>query len=170
MSKKTLYLVRHAKSSWDDPSLSDFDRVLDSRGLRDAPRMADFVSKKMDEAGGIKPLFISSPAKRAITTAQIFAKAIGIGDEEIILETGIYHAYASDILSIIHGLHTETNTAFIFGHNPTFTEVANIFRKERISEMPTCSIVRIEAKIDRWSDLNEKTVKKTDFWYPKMLP
>ena len=126
---RTLYLIRHAKSSWGNPGLRDHDRPLNERGLHDAPKMAQLLAEQ-----GIKPdLLVSSPAKRALTTALYFAEAFKIEGIEVLREAKIYEAFPHEILSIISDLPESAQTVALFGHNPTFTEVANRFMENDLS-------------------------------------
>lgn len=160
---KTIYLVRHAKSSWDNPSLRDIERPLNKRGLRDAPFMAKLLSAK-----GIKiDQLISSPANRAYTTATYFAKALGKDQAEIQQMDEIYEAYSRDILNIVNSLPATLDTVMLFGHNPTFTSFANFFSRDYIANMPTCSIVQIDADVSSWEKFNERTGRVVAFHYPK---
>ena len=166
---KTLYLIRHAKSGWDDLSVRDFDRTLSNKGLLDAPVMADFLVKEATERGGQPDLIISSTAKRAMMTAQIFADAFGIAASKIVGEKEIYDAFVSNIVKLINNLPYEANVALMFGHNPTFTSVANWFSKETyVNDMPTCSIVRLEANVADWKGFDRDTADLTGFWYPQV--
>ena len=161
---KTIYLIRHAKSSWKDMSLRDYDRPLNKRGLRDAPFMADLLKEK-----GITPdAIVSSPANRAYTTACYFAKALKIEKENIIKEEDIYEAYHSTVLSIIQKQSDTIDTLLVFGHNPAFTNLANLFTKNYIDNVPTCGIVEIAASIKSWAELNEENGKVVNFLYPKL--
>ena len=160
---KTLFLVRHAKSSWDNPGLRDFDRPLNERGQTDAPRMAQFIVKQ-----GITPdLLVSSPAKRAITTALFFAEAFNKKPEEVVRETNIYEAYPQEILQIISRLPSDANTVMLFGHNPTFTDVANRFTEDFIENVPTCGIVKIMSNVEHWNELYEGNARVTACFFPK---
>ena len=162
---KILYLIRHAKSSWAEMGKTDFERQLDERGHRDAPRMAELL-----RGLGVKPdLLVSSTALRALTTAQYFADAFLINNDAIQKEKEIYEATESDVLHIVRGLPNDKNTVFMYGHNPTFTFFANRFSKDYIDNLPTCGIVKIELNADKWSDFNEKSARSAGFWYPKML-
>lgn len=162
---KMLYLIRHAKSSWDFPELKDFDRPLAARGLRDAPFMAGMLKKE----GVVPDKLVSSPAKRAFSTAVFFAQAQGLQADDIVRNISIYHAFAEDILSIARDWPDDWNTVFLFGHNPTFTSVANYFAKEYIDNVPTCGIVAIKLDIDQWRALKKHAGIVTDFWYPKQF-
>lgn len=159
---KTVFLVRHAKSSWDHPGLRDFDRPLGDRGIRDAPVMAALLAGK-----NIRPdALVSSPANRAITTAGYFARAFKMEEAAIQQEPKIYEALSATIIELIKAFDQDWQTVLVFGHNPTFTDVANQF-SGRIDNVPTCGIVQIDADIDRWPDWSSKTAKVTGFWYPR---
>ena len=161
---KTVYFIRHAKSSWEDASLSDMDRPLNKRGLRDAPFMADLLKGK-----GAKPdQIISSPANRAFTTSTYFAKVFEIPVSEINIQATIYEAYTSDVVTLIQELPDVLNTVLLFGHNPSFTSLANLFsKKEYLPNVPTCGIVKVQANINTWAEFSEVTGTRTDFHYPK---
>jgi phosphohistidine phosphatase len=162
---KNLFLIRHAKSSWAQVGAKDFDRVLDERGHRDAPKMA-----KILRGMGIKPdLIISSPAKRAITTAQYFAKELEIPFEKIDLQADIYEASESDLLHVIRNIADVNQTVLLFGHNPTLTYFPNRYSEELIDNVPTCGIVQLLLNNEKWSEFNVKNVSKKEFWYPKMF-
>lgn len=160
---RTLFLIRHAKSSWDSPGLRDFNRPLNERGLRDAPKMAQIlVGQKV-----VPDLLVSSPAKRAITTAQFFAAAFGIPGESIDQRPEIYEAAPRDILKVIAGLPDPAHTVLLFGHNPTFTDVANHFSDELIYNIPTCGIVRIDSGAATWREMYEGNSSVKACFFPK---
>jgi phosphohistidine phosphatase len=162
---KNLFLIRHAKSSWAETGAKDFDRGLDERGLRDAPKMAEIL-----RGMGIMPnLIISSPAKRAITTAQFFAKTLGIAFDKIDVQSDVYEAHESDLLHVIKAISDNNQTVLLFGHNPSLTYFPNRYSDDFIDNVPTCGIVQLSLDAERWSDFNEKTVTKIGFWYPKMF-
>ena len=160
---KTLYLVRHAKSSWSTPGMRDFDRPLNDRGLNDAPKMASFLQK----SGLIPDLLVSSPARRAHTTARFFADTFGINDQEIVLKPDIYEADPTDILRIISELPETSSAAMIFGHNPTFTDVANLFSDDIIENVPTCGVICIKSRADKWNELFEGNSRIAASLFPK---
>ncbi len=160
---RSLYLIRHAKSSWDHPGLRDFDRPLNSRGHRDAPQMALLLKNK-----GIRPNFIiSSPAKRALTTAQYFAQTFGIAEENIAREEDIYEASTSDILRILRGLPDEAHTVFLFGHNPSLTDTVNHFSQEYISNIPTCGVAALVTDAEQWAELHQDNTRLMQCFFPK---
>lgn len=160
---KTVFFIRHAKSSWEDMSLKDIDRPLNKRGNRDAPFMAKMIKGK-----GIKvDAIISSPANRAYTTASFFAKELEIPIEDIIIEDSIYEAYIDEVLNVIKKVDDRYQTIMIFGHNPTFTSLANMFSKDYIANVPTCGIAQIESSVDSWTLFNRQNATRTGYFYPK---
>ncbi|MDO8366481.1 MAG: histidine phosphatase family protein [Saprospiraceae bacterium] len=161
---RTLYLIRHAKSSWGNPGLRDHDRPLNERGLHDAPKMAQLLVEQ-----GIKPdLLVSSPAKRALTTAFFFADAFKVEPVEVLREPNIYEAFPQEILRIISELPESATTVMIFGHNPTFTEVANQFiENDFIENVPTCGVVKITSSAPSWREFYEGNSKVAACYFPK---
>lgn len=160
---RTLFLIRHAKSSWDSPGLRDFNRPLNERGMHDAPSMAKMLAKR-----GVQPdLIVSSPAKRALTTALFFAEAFGIAADQVKKEPDIYEAGPLDILRIVGSLPNEAHTVLLFGHNPTFTEVANGFTDDLMDNVPTCGIVQIESKAEHWGEMYEDNSRVVACFFPK---
>ncbi len=159
----TLFLIRHAKSSWDHPGLRDFDRPLNERGLYEAPLMAQILLRE-----GIQPdLLVSSPAKRAWTTAMFFATAFGLREEAVRRELDIYDADPPDIMRLINQLPDSAGTIFMFGHNPTFTDVVNRFAEKHIENLPTCGIVRIESDGGSWAAFDEGNATVRKHYFPK---
>lgn len=160
----TLYLIRHAKSSWGNPGLRDHDRPLNERGLRDAPKMAQLLVEQ-----GVKPdLLVSSPAKRALSTAMFFAEAFKIKSAELHREPNIYEAFPQEILRLISELPASAHTVLLFGHNPTFTEVANRFTKnDLIENVPTCGVVKITSTAASWREFYEGNSNVAACYFPK---
>ena len=147
---RTLYLTRHAKSSWDDPTTDDFHRPLNERGERDAP----FMAKVFKERGEPVDRLVSSPAVRAITTAKEFAKALGVAEKDITLDKGIYLAPAEMLLRTVNLLNDGWQRVMLFGHNPGFTELAEYISDADIGEMATCATLRIDFTVDKWSEVS----------------
>ena len=145
---RLLTLVRHAKSSWDYPELSDFERPLNERGRRDAPVMATRTAK-------IAPLperLVSSPALRAITTARSFAATLGMDSDEISVPPKIYDASLATLMRIVRELDDGDRHVMMFGHNPGFSRLAHELARCSFNEMPTCAVARIELEIKTWAD------------------
>lgn len=155
---KTLYLIRHAKSDWNNPALSDFDRPLNKRGLRDAP----FMAKKLIELNFNPGLIVCSPAKRTITTSELISNRTST----FYVDT-IYEASLSDLTNIINTLPYEHTEIAIIGHNPSITMLSNYLTNDYIDNMPTCSVVKIELEIDNWNEVIEGIGTKKYFIYPK---
>ena len=160
---KTLLLVRHAKSSWDDHSIRDFDRPLNERGKRDAPLMAE---KLYDNSVPID-VIVSSPAKRADKTAQAFAKKYGIGQDDLCLKTELYMADTGQFYEVICGINDRFDHAAVFSHNPGITEFANHLNVAAIDEIPTCGIFAVTVQAESWTEFRNAPKKFWFFDYPK---
>jgi len=160
---KQLLLVRHAKSDRDDPDLADFDRPLNKRGHRDAPEMAERLSKKRI----IPQLLVSSPAKRAITTAEYFADVLQINKKKIREEMDIYEASSSRLLKVISNLDNRYDLVALFGHNPGLSNLAMNLTDGHISDIPTCGIVLIKFPFDDWAMVSNNTGELEFSDYPK---
>ena len=144
---KILYLIRHAKSDWEESSLPDFDRKLSKRGDHDSALMSNLLFAK----GITVEKIISSPAKRAQTTAKIFASKFGIDKHEIQLEKKIYEASRKTLLEIIHHIDDAVSSVMLFGHNPGLTSLVN-YLGASIENLPTCAIAAFEFDVDSWKD------------------
>lgn len=162
---RLLTLIRHAKSSWEYPELSDFERPLNERGRQDAPLMADKVRKYPPKPDRL----VSSPALRAITTAHVFAEVLGLSHEDIVLVPKIYEASASTLLRIVRGLDDGDRHVMLFGHNPGFSELAHLLGPCNFDELPTCAIARFELDIKTWDDVSEDCGRLVRYGYPKMF-
>ena len=160
---KTLLLVRHAKSSWDQAGLSDFDRPLNERGKNDAPVMAKRVKEKEIELDHL----ISSPAKRAKKTAKYFAEEFGFNKEDIKLVEGLYGATQSEFLQAVRDINDKYKTVALFSHNPGITDFASSLTNVRIDDMPTCAVFALKIKADSWNDFANAEKNFLFFDYPK---
>jgi phosphohistidine phosphatase len=160
---KTLYLVRHAKSSWDNPDLKDYERPLNDRGLRDAPRMG----KRVKEREITPDLMLSSPAERAISTCRTIASVIGYSADRIKTDRRVYHADEDDLFSVLKELNENQKTVMLFGHNPGFTYFANTLLNENIMNIPTCGIVGCKIKINFWKEIKPGCGELLFFDFPK---
>ncbi|MBK5269369.1 MAG: histidine phosphatase family protein, partial [Bacteroidia bacterium] len=137
---KRVLLIRHAKSDWDDPSLRDFDRPLNSRGKRDAPVMANRLREKKIKIDA----FISSPAKRAKRTASVFAKEFKVKKKEIVFLDKLYGAEPDIFGEVIKNMDDAFDSIAIFAHNPGLTDFANRLTDVRIDNIPTCGVFAIK--------------------------
>lgn len=160
---KTLILIRHAKSSWNHPGLSDFDRPLNERGKKDAPEMA----KRLKEKGIELDHLISSPAKRARKTAKYFAEEFGFGKNDIKLAEELYAASRPEFLHAVTGISNKFNSVALFSHNPGITDFASSLTKVRVDEMPTCALFALQVETDSWEDFADAEKKFLFFDYPK---
>ena len=161
---KQLIVVRHAKSSWNEPALNDFDRPLNKRGKHEAPFMAKKLKDKIEQID----LIITSPALRAITTANIFAAEFEYEVENIIKQNLLYEADYSDIVKALHEIDDKIERVMLFGHNPGLTVFINYITGRQIDNLPTCGIAGIEFDFESWKELNPSTGKLFLFEYPKM--
>ena len=160
---KILILVRHAKSSWDAPGLSDFDRPLNERGKKDAPEMAKRLKEKNIKVDQI----VSSAAKRAKKTARYFAEEFDIDKDDIKLVEDLYLATQEAFSTAVSGLEDRYETVALFSHNPGITEFASSLSNVRIDDMPTCAMFAVQAETDSWSDFGAAEKKFLFFDYPK---
>ncbi|UJP66879.1 SixA phosphatase family protein [Mongoliitalea daihaiensis] len=159
---KKLVLVRHAKSSWDNPTLSDHARPLASRGLRDAPLMG----KRIKNNSILPDLIISSDAERAKETAFVFGEILKYPKEKIVLTKNLYHAATFEIISVIRSVSSDVEVLFIFGHNPGMNELMWKMGG-KLDNLPTTGIFAVNATITDWKDFE---TSKVEFWfedYPK---
>lgn len=158
---KKLYIIRHAKSSWKDETLNDFERPLSKRGKSNAPMMGARLKKK-----GVMPdIIISSPAKRAKSTAEIIAKEIGY-KKKVLFDENIYESSVEELRKILTALDDKNSTAFLFGHNPELNMLVDYYVKF-YENIPTCGVVEIAFACDKWTDIEPKNAKLLSFDYPK---
>jgi len=160
---KTLYLIRHAKSSGDDSSQSDIQRTLNARGLKDSPLMAKLIKSK----NIIPDLIISSPAVRAFSTAEIFADEFNYNKNKIVNDERIYEATTRELIAVIHEIKNENNTIMLFGHNPGLSNLANLLGNKFLPDFPTCAVVGIQLKVDSWSEVERHCGEIILYEYPK---
>ena len=163
MKFKTLLLMRHAKSSWDNASLSDFDRPLAERGRRDAPRMARGLVA-LDSA---PDLIVSSPAARARETIEAVVRE-GQLTAPLEFNAGIYDASSSELMRIVRRLPNEYRRVLMVGHNPGFEDLLARLTGER-GRMPPASLACIEFHVDRWDDVEDGQGKLVWLLTPKQL-
>ena len=160
---KSVLIIRHAKSSWDNVLQKDFDRPLNDRGQKDAPSMAKRLLDKKITIDG----FISSPALRAYTTAIYFATIYGKKKKEVVTFPQLYEATAPVFYNIVSQTTDALNTIAIFSHNPGITDFVNSLTNTRIDDMPTCGIFAVQADIEHWKDFDSANKTFWFFDYPK---
>lgn len=161
---KTLYLMRHAKSSWSFDELRDQERPLNDRGRDDAPRMGQALSKRHI----VLDLLVSSPAVRALSTAVLVARELKYPHDKIAVEPGIYQAGLDSLLAIIRRLPNAAGSVLLTGHNPTMTDVINHLSPSPLSgEMPTAAILCLRFDTDRWAEVQQANAEFYFYDYPR---
>ena len=162
---RTLYIIRHAKSNWEDPGKADFERGLNDRGKRDAPRMG----KRLKERDIHPDLILSSPAKRAFSTAKRIAKVLNYHEKNIKADHQLYHASEDTLLSVINTINDKHDTVLLFGHNPGLTDFVNTIMETEVNidNIPTCGVVAIGFRVDSWKDISWAMGKLLFYDYPK---
>lgn len=157
---KKLMLVRHAKSGWDIPDLSDFERPLNIRGEETAPEM---VMRLVDQ--GIIPQYIvSSPAERAKATAMIFAEGFKLAEPEY--NRAIYEASYTTLHSVVNSLPDAYDFIALFGHNPGISELV-YYLTDKMYDMPTCAVIIIDFDVESWQSISGSTGTIAYYDYPK---
>lgn len=146
-----LTLIRHAKSSWSNPQLSDIERPLNERGLIAAPLMA----KKVKEKTIIPDLILISPAKRTFDTAQYFAREQSIKTNRIKVEPIIYYGDTSSIIQYIGKIDKINKHVWLFGHEPILSEIVLYYTGNMLLKFPTAGIFQIEFSANNWSEIKK---------------
>lgn len=155
--------MRHAKSSWGDLDLADFDRPLNDRGKKDAPRMG----KRLKEKRITPDLMLSSPAKRALSTCKKIAEILNYPKERIETDSKLYHANENEMLDVIRNLPDKFETVMIFGHNPGLTDFVNSLMDQTIFNIPTCGVAACTLDIPSWKNADWKKGGMKFYDYPK---
>ncbi|MEJ2004195.1 MAG: histidine phosphatase family protein [Cyclobacteriaceae bacterium] len=160
---RTLMIIRHAKSSWKDSSLDDFDRPLNKRGKNDAPEMG----RRLKASGYFPDLMITSPARRALDTCGIIANELNYPKDAIAKDERLYLSGPGEILKVLQGIDDLWLNVAVFGHNPGFTSFANELNNTYITNIPTCGIISAELDISSWRELDFGKGKMRFFDFPK---
>lgn len=160
---KILFLVRHAKSSWKDVSLSDIERPLNKRGRRDSPEMG----KRMLERGHIPGLIISSPANRAYSTCRNIARELGLDEAEIQTDKNLYFSGVEGMLKVLEKVDDGYQKVMMTGHNPTMTYLMNRLANSDVFNMPTCAVAIISFDMLSWADVCSTDGVLLDYDFPK---
>lgn len=146
---KILYLLRHAKSSWTDRSISDFDRPLNKRGIQQAPEIAAILASK-----DARPqVIISSPANRAFSTAKTMAVALSSDKSKIGSDKRIYEANIQTLMYLIQELDDDLQSVLLVGHNPGFSYLVNTLSRQKVAPLPTCTLIQLRLDIEHWNEL-----------------
>jgi phosphohistidine phosphatase len=160
---KRLYIIRHAKSSWEFSELHDLERPLTPRGKRDATIMSSILRKQ----NAHPQIVLSSPALRAVSTARIISDEVGFDKNRIEINTALYFMDVLDILEVIRTLGSRHDDVFIFGHNPNFSNLAHTLSPEFKEIIPTCGMVTIGSEVESWGLLEEKNCQLLSYEIPK---
>ena len=162
---KTLLLMRHAKSSWKDGEVKDYDRPLTKRGRKDAPMMANLLKKEHL----IPDVILCSSAKRARHTVRAMIEELEISDEITMELESLYLAEPQAYVDAIHDQSDDANCLLVVGHNPGLEALAQVL-SDSVLSLPTSAVVEIKLPIKKWSDLDEKTEGELkNIWKPKEL-
>ncbi len=160
---RTITLLRHAKSSWDNTDLVDFDRPLNGRGRKNAPEMARRL-----KAAGVRPsLILSSPAKRAWSTAKIIAAEISYPIEFLQRDRDLYHAGTQRLLDVLAAQDEGFKNILLVAHNPGLTDLANELVPGLTNNLPTCGFVAVKVEVDTWDLRARKSAELIEYNYPK---
>ncbi len=158
-----LTLIRHAKSSWDQATLSDYKRPLNQRGLDNAPLMG-----KILKAQGIQfDLIVSSPAIRAATTSELLATELDYPADKVVFDKTLYGAETGTLLEVVHALPNNKARIAIVAHNPGLTEFCNYLCNAGINNLPTCSVACIHFDMDDWSAIFRDTGTLQLYEFPR---
>lgn len=161
---KTLHLVRHAKSSWDDPALADHDRSLSPRGGRDLALMSAWFAHRHAAVGRL----VSSPACRALATAQAFAAALGQGKGAVVVDGRLVDAPSATILDVVAALDGSVDVLVVVGHNPGMSDLAHQLA-DRISHLPTCAVASFVFDAMSWANLLSARCTRVDVETPRTI-
>ena len=155
---KTLYIVRHAKSSWDNPGLEDHQRPLLEKGKKRTRYVVDYLLN----ANTHIDLIVSSHAVRAHDTARIFANALHYPADRIIISKNLYFGHPDSFFDIFYDLSDDIDSLMLVGHNPGFTTFANYFLDKPIDNLPTSGVGCITFEMDSWETIHDSK-RKTKF-------
>ena len=161
---KTLYLVRHAKSSWKDSSLPDEQRPLNKRGKRNAPAMGEYLAGRCARVERL----VASPARRALMTARFSAAALDYDLDAIVQQPQLYFSGISGMLDVVHATNDEVRSLMLVGHNPDMTSFVNNLCGYQTDNMPTCAVATIEFD-GEWSDVLPGRGRLVDYKIPREL-
>lgn len=163
---KRLILVRHAKASKDDPRLADAERPLTERGERDAAE----TGRRLAKRGPHPDCVVTSPARRALETAKLIARELDFPWRGIRQDPRIYEADADELLEVVHDLEGAVEIALLVGHNPGFSEFAQLVAKDFREDLPTCGVVVVEFAADTWRGARRGGGRLLVFDSPKQPP
>lgn len=160
---KSVIYIRHAKSSWKDPLLNDFDRPLNKRGIRDMKLMPLKLKELESNLDGV----IASPSNRTQCTMEAFVEAYSLKKKCIILDQSLYHPSMQYLQDVLLGIDPKWEKVMIITHNPAITQFVNQFTQQNIDNVPTSGIVRLDFMTDSWEDVYNCAIKFKYFIFPK---
>jgi len=147
---KEIILIRHGKSSWEH-DVTDRERPLKTRGINDIK----LVANHFFNSNSVPEIIFSSPARRALSTCEIFMNTLNIAKEEVVVVEELYDFDGRNVIDFIKNLSNEYNEVMIFGHNHAFTSISNIFGDTFIDNLPTSGLVKLKFDINDWNDLKK---------------
>ncbi len=162
---KTIYLIRHAKSSWDNPTLADEHRPITQKGIDKTKKISDYLFTN----NHFPELIISSHAKRALETAILVAKKLNYPENKITIEEKIYFNGTDGYLDIIFGISDLYESIMIFGHNPTISNFSNYFIKQLDDYIPTSGLIILRFNTNKWTKIVNSKLIDYKCIYPKQL-
>ena len=163
---KTLYIVRHAKSSWKVKDIPDEERPLLEKGKKRTKKIIDHFH---DRDITINYL-VTSHAVRALETAKMLAKGLNYPSDKIRIDKRLYHADSDELLNEFYDIPPRFSSVMLVGHNPALTNFVNLFIKPKIDWIPTSGVVGIEFDTDKWEEIVEAKSRLKFVIFPKMLP
>lgn len=161
---KTIYLIRHAKSSWSSLSLNDFDRPLNDRGKKDTP----FIGEKLKELSFNPDEILSSPSKRTTKTIKLICKEVTFDFNNVVFKQELFHPSLNTLKSELNSLSDTIHSVAFVSHNYGISDFANYLTDNTIGTMPTCGVVKINFDIDSWEEIIEGLGTLEYYVYPKM--
>lgn len=160
---KTLTLIRHAKSCWENQELHDLVRPLNGRGMFSIPLIGNHLKEN-----NIHPdLIYTSPATRALHTAIGIGSILGIQPDNFIIDQEIYFGNAATIIELIRNTNSVYRDIFLFGHDNFLADIVFELTDERPAKFPTCAAYRMQFETENWQEI--KNGKKIMFVYPKQF-
>lgn len=163
---KTIYLMRHAKSSWQQPDMLDIDRPILKEGVLRTQKVIDYLLKNNIQIKSI----VSSPANRAVSTARLVGETYGVNSQDILIAKQLYQADKVDFEDTIYSLPDTWSHVLLVSHNPGITDFANSFiQTNKIDSIPTSGIVAINLDINQWTDLRLAKAVVDFILYPKNI-
>ena len=156
---KTLYIVRHAKSSWEYEGIKDIDRPLNKRGINNAYLISNVLNKKV----ACPDVFVSSCANRALHTAMIFSYTFNYPLSDLKISKALYSFSDGYLINTVKALDDGFDSAIIFSHDHGISDFVNKFGSQQLNNVPTCGVVGIKFNTNHWKDIKDGNTFITDF-------